>query len=76
MRLREDPNVNRMHESLNLFKNVINNEFLKDTAIILFLNKIDLFKDKIERVDLKICFPDYPGTSPYISSFLFLSFLS
>jgi len=61
MRLREDPTVNRMHESLNLFKNVINNEFLKDTAIILFLNKIDLFREKIERVDLKTCFPDYSG---------------
>jgi len=61
MPLKEDPNINRMHESLDLFKNVINHKFLTDTSIILFLNKIDLFKDKITRVDLKKCFPDYNG---------------
>jgi hypothetical protein len=70
MRLREDPNVNRMHESLNLFKNIINNEFLKDKTIILLLNNVDLFRNKIERIDLKLCFPDYAGVSLFhLSSF-------
>jgi len=34
---------------------------LKNTAIILFLNKIDLFEEKIKVKDLKNYFPDYNG---------------
>jgi len=73
LRLREDPNVNRMHESLDLFKKVINNEFLKDTAIILFLNKSDLFRDKIMKSDLRACFPDYTGGANFDNSIKYIS---
>ena len=31
------------------------------TAIILFLNKSDLFKEKIKRSDLRLLFKDYQG---------------
>jgi len=65
MRLREDPNVNRMHESLELFKKIINNQYFQNTPIIFFLNKTDLFREKIARSDLKICFPDYAGGPDY-----------
>jgi GTPase SAR1 family protein len=76
MKLREDPTMNRMQESLNLFKNVINNQFLKDTAVILFLNKIDLFKEKISDPDkfpLSKCFPDYQGEQNYDTAMSFIS---
>eukprot|EP01094_Clydonella_sp_ATCC50884_P026228 TRINITY_DN712_c0_g1_i1.p1 TRINITY_DN712_c0_g1~~TRINITY_DN712_c0_g1_i1.p1 ORF type:complete len:356 (-),score=155.03 TRINITY_DN712_c0_g1_i1:372-1439(-) len=60
--LDEDPTVNRMHESLNLFEDIINNEWFANTPIILFLNKKDLFEEKMERgIDLKSCFPLYDG---------------
>jgi len=72
LKLREDPNMNRMQESLDLFKKVINNEFLKDTAIILFLNKIDLFRDKIQRSDLRGCFPNYTGGPNYDSAIKYI----
>jgi len=72
MRLREDPNVNRMQESLDVFKRVINNDYLKDTTIILFLNKTDLFRDKIARSDLRECFPDYTGGPDYNSALSFI----
>jgi hypothetical protein len=57
--LEDDESVNRMHESLNLFGDIINNRWFQNTSIILFLNKKDLFAEKIKRVDLRCCFPDY-----------------
>jgi hypothetical protein len=57
----EDETTNRMHESLKVFGEVINNKFLKSTSMILFLNKTDLFQEKIKRVDLSVCFEDYQG---------------
>lgn len=51
--LREDRRVNRMVEALNLFEDVVNYSYFADAAIILFLNKTDLFKAKLsEKVDL------------------------
>lgn len=59
--LREDSNQNRMKESLLLFDEVCNSVWFKNTSFILFLNKMDLFKEKIARVDLATCFPNYKG---------------
>lgn len=63
MCLYEDPNVNRLQESLNLFKGICNNKFFSNSCMILFLNKVDLFKDKILHSQRHLCqfFPDYPG---------------
>ncbi|POI24854.1 hypothetical protein CIB84_011398, partial [Bambusicola thoracicus] len=52
---------NRMHESLMLFDSICNNKFFIDTSIILFLNKKDLFAEKIKKSPLTICFPEYAG---------------
>jgi len=60
-KLCEDNRVNRMYEALDLFADIINNKAFKNSAIVLFLNKSDLFKEKIKRVDMKTCFPDYTG---------------
>ncbi len=43
----------------------VNGEWFVATAIILFLNKADLFQEKIRRVPLTICFPDYKGDNSY-----------
>jgi len=59
--LREDDTQNRMHESLMLFDEICNLHWFRNTTFILFLNKTDLFKEKIQRVDLKVCFPNYTG---------------
>ncbi len=50
-----------MHESLMLFDSICNNKFFIDTSIILFLNKKDLFAEKIKKSPLSICFPEYTG---------------
>lgn len=44
-----------------LFDSICNNKFFIDTSIILFLNKKDLFAEKIKKSPLSICFPEYTG---------------
>ncbi|XP_026222913.1 guanine nucleotide-binding protein G(t) subunit alpha-2 isoform X1 [Anabas testudineus] len=65
MVLVEDDEVNRMHESLHLFNSICNHRFFALTSIVLFLNKKDLFEEKIKKVHLSICFPDYDGPNTY-----------
>ena len=50
-----------MMESMKLFDSICNNKWFVDTSIILFLNKKDLFEDKIHHSPLTICFPEYSG---------------
>ncbi|CDQ91948.1 unnamed protein product [Oncorhynchus mykiss] len=54
-----------MHESMKLFDSICNNKWFTDTSIILFLNKKDLFEEKIARSPLTICYPEYAGASTY-----------
>lgn len=49
--LYEDENTNRMSEAINLFGQICNEQWFEKTSIILFLNKKDLFEDKIVRVN-------------------------
>ena len=63
--LEEDNEVNRMTESMKLFSSICNNKWFIKTYIILFLNKKDLFREKIEKSPLTICFPDYDRPNTY-----------
>jgi len=72
MVLYEDENTNRMVEALNLFEDICNSKWFGETAMILFLNKCDLFEEKIKRVPLTVCFPDYDGPNDYDSGTKFL----
>lgn len=53
--LYEDDTQNRFVETLELFQNTINSEWFTKTAIILFLNKCDLFREKIQQHRLSDC---------------------
>lgn len=57
------PPQNRMHESLHLFNSICNHRYFATTSIVLFLNKKDVFSEKIKKAHLSICFPDYDGES-------------
>ncbi|KAJ3431454.1 guanine nucleotide-binding protein g(o) subunit alpha [Anaeramoeba flamelloides] len=59
--LYEDEDINRMEESLKLFYEQCNSRWFKEVPFILFLNKFDLFKEKIKKFPLKDLFPDYDG---------------
>jgi len=65
LKLYEDEKQNRMVEALQLFREIVNlTLFPKNTAMLLFLNKVDLFEEKIKTVDPATChskFADYKG---------------
>jgi len=65
LKLYEDDSTNRMHESLKLFKEICNSKWFTETSVILFLNKKDLFAEKIKKTDLKVAFPEYTGGCNY-----------
>ena len=54
---------NRMMEALNLFESVVKNANFADTSIMLFLNKIDIFAEKIMYSNIADSpfFSDYAG---------------
>ncbi|KAK4054654.1 guanine nucleotide-binding protein subunit alpha [Microbotryomycetes sp. JL221] len=61
--LYEDESINRMQEALVLFDSICNSRWFVRTSIILFLNKIDLFREKLPRSPISNFFPDYAGGS-------------
>jgi guanine nucleotide-binding protein G(i) subunit alpha len=71
--LAEDSEVNRMQESLDLFNFICSHDSFFDKrtnsakAIILFLNKRDLFEEKLKQKPLTTCalFKDYTGDNSY-----------
>ncbi|KAG5519708.1 hypothetical protein PMAC_001864 [Pneumocystis sp. 'macacae'] len=63
--LLEDETVNRMHEALTLFDSICNSRWFIKTSIILFLNKIDLFREKLPISPMKNYFSDYTGGDNY-----------
>lgn len=52
---------NRMQEALTLFDSICNSRWFVKTSIILFLNKIDLFAEKLPYSPLGNYFPDFTG---------------
>jgi len=59
--LSEDATVRRTDESMKLFEEICNSKWFGEVDIILFLNKYDLFREKIQVSDLRQAFPDYEG---------------
>lgn len=56
-----NPDITKMQEAMDIFKEVMEFEAFIGTFWILMLNKVDLFREKILRVSLKETFPDYTG---------------
>jgi len=63
--MEEDKNTNRMHESLLLFRQICDLEYLKKVPLIILFNKDDLFREKIKHTDLRVAFSDYHGGDDY-----------
>jgi len=60
----EDNQVNRMVEAIALFDEICNSRWFINTSMILFLNKRDLFENKITKREIKTAheqFSDYQG---------------
>lgn len=52
--LYEDNTMNRIDEALTLFQEICNSTWFANTSMILFLNKKDLFQDKVFKVPFKV----------------------
>ncbi|UZJ53522.1 hypothetical protein CBS101457_002842 [Exobasidium rhododendri] len=57
----EDKDSNQMQEALMLFDSICNSKWFLRTSMILFLNKVDIFRSKIMQSSVKKYFPDYDG---------------
>ncbi|CAG9864299.1 unnamed protein product [Phyllotreta striolata] len=65
LKLREDPTYNRLRESFELFQEVYTNVYLKEAAQIVFLNKQDILRRKIEQGrKLDDYFPEFKNYIP------------
>jgi len=71
--LHEDSVTNRTREALKLFHDICISKWFTSTAIILFLNKADLFRDKLlSGKSISELFPEFKGGTNYESSVKFL----
>jgi len=61
----EDETVNRMQEALTLFDSICNSKWFVKTSVILFLNKIDIFKEKLLVSPLAKYFPEFDAGTDY-----------
>jgi guanine nucleotide-binding protein subunit alpha len=59
----EDKDANQMQDAMTIWDSICHSQWFKQTSIILFLNKNDLFQRKIPHSDIKNFFPDYDGES-------------
>lgn len=50
-----------MEESLALFRVILSSDYFASASVILFLNKTDLFPDRLTGKPLRYTFPDYDG---------------
>ncbi|KAI8807802.1 guanine nucleotide binding protein, alpha subunit [Cladochytrium replicatum] len=64
----EDNTTNRMIESMTLFEQIVNHPLFRQTAMILFLNKIDLFREKVNNISIQRYFPQYEGPNDFESA--------
>jgi GTPase SAR1 family protein len=59
--LREEEGMNRMKESLLLWEEIVNSKHFRTTPFILFLNKTDLFREKLKKIPLTSVYPNFMG---------------
>ncbi|EPS99657.1 hypothetical protein FOMPIDRAFT_1024123 [Fomitopsis schrenkii] len=57
----EDRDANQMQDAMTIWDSICHSQWFKNTSIILFLNKNDLFEKKVLHSDIRNFFPDYDG---------------
>ncbi|KAJ8084983.1 hypothetical protein PM082_003760 [Marasmius tenuissimus] len=72
--LEEDRRVNRLEDSLLLWKYVVSSKLLSDVSIVLFLNKCDLLRSKlgagVRLADHMISYGDRPNDYESVSKYM------
>lgn len=59
--LAEDSTVNRFADAMTLFDTIMQNSLLNECPTIVMLNKIDLFTEKIKKIQFSTFVPGYTG---------------
>ncbi|KJH48452.1 g-protein alpha subunit [Dictyocaulus viviparus] len=59
----EDPETNRLQDSLSLLEKISNEPKFKNTPLFLFLNEIDVFREKLPLIPLENYLSEYKGRS-------------
>ncbi|KAF7292780.1 hypothetical protein MIND_01176700 [Mycena indigotica] len=57
----EDRDANQMQDAMTIWDSICHSQWFKQTSIILFLNKDDLFQQKIKTSPIRTFFPDFDG---------------
>jgi len=57
--LREDNITKRLDETFRVFEDVINNKYFKSKPIIVFLNKMDIFEEKLKKRPINQYYPEF-----------------
>jgi GTPase SAR1 family protein len=70
--LEEDGRTNCMDEALNLFFDICDCDWFRNSSIILFLNKQDLFRKKVGTVSIRNHFPTFEGVENFQTVALFI----
>ncbi|KAH7701713.1 heterotrimeric G protein alpha subunit, partial [Aphelenchoides avenae] len=68
----EDEETNRLIDAIRVFKEIGNNPLFSNAHMILFLNKKDLFEEKLKKVRLSTCFPGYKFKNDYKNATTFI----
>ncbi|KAI7823776.1 guanine nucleotide binding protein, alpha subunit [Gamsiella multidivaricata] len=68
----DDERLNRLEECMSLFNSIANHKLFEMTSFLLFLNKIDIFQQKLDAGSLvSTYFPDYRGPNDYMNTTLY-----
>ncbi|CAI5455177.1 unnamed protein product [Caenorhabditis angaria] len=57
----EDCRMNRLRQSYEIFKTIVQSDLFRHASIVLFLNKYDIFLDKLPNSPLRRSFSSYDG---------------
>ncbi|OAP54351.1 hypothetical protein AYL99_11452 [Fonsecaea erecta] len=71
--LYEDGSVNRLQETIDLFRNVCEARWFTHATVQLVFNKTDLLREKLLRSPLEAYFGDYQGGSDYTAACKYIS---
>jgi len=63
--LMEDEEVNRVTEALSLFDEIVHSQWFVHSSIMLFLNKSDIFREKIVTKPLSTVYDDFKGPATF-----------
>ncbi|KAI8615279.1 G protein alpha subunit [Chytriomyces sp. MP71] len=69
----EDNSTNRMIESMTLFSSICNHQVFRKTSMMVFMNKIDIFKTKLNSSPIANYFPTFTGPNTYENASDFFS---